>query len=134
MGRIAAALAIVFAALTAALPVEAQQAAPAANGSCNSGDFCGWRHDSMGGGILDTPYAMATYVGYGFYASGIGLNDEVSSVRNRFNSYAVRLHIDSYYGGSSRCFPRQMPSFTNINTTIYNDETSSHRGIGATCT
>jgi hypothetical protein len=115
-------------------PADAR-AALSATGYCNSGDLCAWRHDAEGGGILDTPYAEDDYDGdyVQYWASAIPVNDDLSSVRNRYNSYPVDLFEHDHYAGTTECFARQMTSYRNIKDGL-EDEASSHKGMAVgTC-
>ncbi len=131
----AAALAATGGLLLVAYQPAAARPARSATGTCNAGDFCAWRHDAQGGGIVDTPYAEADYDGdyVQYWASARPVNDDLSSVRNRYVSYPVDLYEHDHYSGLPECFPRQMTGYRNIKDGL-EDEASSHKGVAVgTC-
>ena len=121
---ISALLAFVFIVSTAA-------AALAWNSTCSTGEVCVWRHADFGEPRAAKGTSDSTYTNDQFPNTQTTINDQVSSVRNRFNVKDVVFHFDADYEGTSFCL---RAGFESSYLAGHNDEYSSHIvAAGSTC-
>jgi hypothetical protein len=102
-------------------------AANAANldGSCQASEVCLYQNQFYGGGLADFVGNDSDYSNNNFVNSGTGLNDRVSSVKNRDSNCDVRLYPAANYGGSWVLFESGEDYF--YVSLLINDKASSHK-------
>lgn len=102
------------------------------NANCSdSGDACVWRHASFGVPLAAKDISDSNYTDDFFPNTQTTLNDQVSSIRNKFNVKDVVYYFDHGYAGTSFCLKAGSQS-GDLNT--HNDEYSSHLvATGSTC-
>jgi len=120
-GLLGASIALVLSA-TAALAWDA---------TCNSGEACVWKNSSFQVPLAaqasgDSDYSNDTYPN-----TQDGMNDSVSSIRNRYSSSDVVFYFSALYNGTSYCLNSGWESGSLMG---HNDQYSSHLiAIGSTC-
>ena len=138
--RVAASAAVVLtligSLLATTVTAAPAQAATARNGVCESGEFCYYYNSNNAGSISDHPASDLGNYGtdpascYEFRTSGRNgysqcIKNNAASVWNRTGK-RVRVHYNSYYGGTYQTF--QAGDKRNLNATLKNNNASHDVG------
>lgn len=102
------------------------------NATCSAaGDACIWRHGNFGVPLAAQARSDWTYTDDTFPNTQTTLNDQASSVRNKFDVKDVIWYFDAGYGGTAWCVDHET-AYRVLND--HNDEYSSHVvATGSSC-
>lgn len=104
-------------------PVAANAAA--LDGNCQASEVCLYQNQFYGGGMADFVYNDANYADNNFVNSGTGLNDRVSSLKNRDANCDLFLYSAANWSGTMVSFERGEDYF--YVSPLINDAASSHK-------
>lgn len=101
------------------------------NSSCGDQEACVWKDASFGVPKAAKDASDAQYNTDDWPNTTDNMNDETSSIKNKFNVKSVVWFFDSGYSGTSYCLPANWES-GDLNN--HNDDYSSHLiAVGSTC-
>lgn len=99
--------------------------------TCSSGEACVWKHGSFVVPLAATASSDNDYGNDRYPNTQEGMNDSVSSIRNRFGQKDVVRFFDAGYSGTSWCVN---PGVGYGQLNAHNDQYSSHLiAVPSTC-
>lgn len=99
--------------------------------TCSTGEACVWGDAHFGVPLAAEATADNDYGNNNYPNTTIGMNDSVSSIRNRFGQKDVVWYFSAGYSGTSFCLNA---GFESADLNAHDDEYSSHLiALGSTC-